>query len=303
MTGIQHVARKIFRWGEVEEMNPAESIAGPAWPAGLKTITVKCGVCSRSMALRQLASRKAGIRMRDVWYCSSACFTSVAEREFSELLKLGVEQGSHAARMPLGLMLVSRGQLTKEQFREASEELKVTGGEIGELLVRRGVVTERQVTSVRAAQWGCAVFTMPKQLEPARIHVPMKFIKAYSAIPLHFVAARKLLLVGFVQAVEYGLLYAIEQITGCKTQPCFVTPTEFKTLMDMQAQSIESHDAAPASEIIFDSVHSPEEMASILCSHGVEMEAEEAMIAKCRDFLWARLVSPAKEVDLLFKAG
>jgi hypothetical protein len=303
MTGIEQVARKIFRWGEVEEMNPVESIASPAWPTGLKAISVKCGVCARSMALRQLAARKAGIRMRDIWYCSSACFTSVAEREFSELLKLGVEQGSHAARTPLGLILISRGQLTKEQLREAADESKEFGGEIGDLLVRRGVVTERQVTSVRAAQWGCAVFTMPKQLEPARVHVPMKFIKAYSAMPLHYVAGRKLLLVGFVQAVEYGLLYAIEQITGCKTQPCFVTPTEFKTLMEMQEQTAPQSEETPASEIIFDSVHSPEEMARILCSHGVELEAEEAAIAKCKDFLWARLVSGAKQLDLLFKAG
>jgi hypothetical protein len=33
------------------------------------------------------------------------------------------------------------------------------------------------------------------------------------------------------------------------------------------------------------------------------MEAEEAMVAKCKDFLWTRLVSPGKEIDLLFKAG
>jgi Type II secretion system (T2SS), protein E, N-terminal domain len=303
MMSIELAARKIFRWGEVEEMNPVESIAAPAWTTGLKSISVKCAVCTRSMALRQLSARKAGIRMRDAWYCSSSCFASVAEKEFSALLKLGVEQGSHVVRMPLGLVLISRGLLTSAQLREANEELKEVGGEIGELLVRRGAVTERQVTSVRAAQWGCAVFTMPKQLEPTRIHIPMAFIKACSAIPLHYVGARKLLLVGFVQAVEYGLLYAIEQMTGCKTQPCFVTPSEFRTLIESHEDSLKQVESSPASEVIFETMQPPEEMARILCGYGVELEAEEAMIAKCKEYLWARLTSGTREVNLLFKAG
>ena len=62
-------------------------IAMPAWVAGLKVITSRCESCHRSLALRHLSARKAGIRMHDSWYCSSRCFRSAAEQEILRLLK------------------------------------------------------------------------------------------------------------------------------------------------------------------------------------------------------------------------
>ena len=65
-------------------------------------------------------------------------------------------------RTPLGLNLISHGLLTIEQLKKATDEQKEAGGEIGELLVRQGSVSEKQVTAIRAAEWGCPVFTVPK---------------------------------------------------------------------------------------------------------------------------------------------
>jgi len=283
-------------------MNTAHSIATPIWTAGLKVMTSKCRACNRSMALRQISARKAGIRMRDAWYCSSLCFTSAAEEELSELLKSGVEHGTHVSRMPLGLILMSQGLLTSAQFKEVTGEQKEVGGEIGELLVRRGSVSEMQVAAVRATQWGCPVFAMPKrQLNPG-IHVPSTLLKRYSAVPLHYVAATKLLLVGFVRGVEYGLLYAIEQLTGCKTQPCFVTPSDFQAQTHRNLEVEEKSADSFPKEVIFESVHSAAEIARILCRHGADFEADEVILGKCKEFLWARLICGAREVDLLFKA-
>ena len=70
------------------------------------------------------------------------------------------------------------------------------------------------------------------------INIPSTLIQIYSMIPVHYVAATNLLLVGFVHGIEYGLLYAIEQITGCKTKPCFVTPSDFQIQMQHIKRSI-----------------------------------------------------------------
>ena len=56
-------------------MNLIPSIAMPAWTASFKVITSRCRNCHRSLALRHLSARKAGIKMHDYWYCSSRCFT------------------------------------------------------------------------------------------------------------------------------------------------------------------------------------------------------------------------------------
>jgi hypothetical protein len=274
-----------------------------AWAAALAIIMSRCEYCHRSMALRHLFARKAGIRLHDRWYCSLPCFTSAAEGDLSGLSGPGLGRPSHNARMPVELILMSRGLLTKDQVREVIEEQKEVGGEIDELLVRLGSVSEKQLTAAHAAQWGCPVFTVPKQPIQTGIHIPSTFIHAYSLIPLHHAAASNLLLVGFVHGIEYGLLYAIEQVTRCKTLPCFVTPSDFQIQVQQRDRALEGCRDTTPKEVKFESVQTPAEMARVLCGYCIELEAEEAMIGKCTEYFWARLKRGPKEVDLLFKAG
>ena len=274
-------------------------IAAPAWAAGLKVITSRCEVCHRSLALRHLSSRKAGIRMRDSWYCSSRCFTSATEQQISQLLQLRTEQA--AQRMPLGLNLISHGLLTVEQLKKATDEQKENGGEIGALLVSQGAVSEKQVTAIRAAEWGCPVFAVPKHVTRIAVSIPSALMRIYSMTPVHYVTTTNLLLVGFVHSIEYGLLYALEQITGYKTKPCFVTPSDFQ--IQMLHQENEQDGDAPATEAKFRSVQTPAEIARLLCASSLEVEADEAFIERCREYVWARLKSGPKAVDLLFKTG
>ena len=141
-------------------------IAMRTWVAGLKVVVSRCESCQKILALRHLSARKAGIRMHGSWYCSSRCFRLAAEQEVVRLLKPANGQAAYVARMPLGLNLISHGLVTIEQLKKATDEQKETGGEIGELLVRQGAVSEKQVTAIRAAEWGCPVFTIPKHRCP-----------------------------------------------------------------------------------------------------------------------------------------
>jgi len=241
--------------------------------------------------------------MRGCWYCSSSCFTSAAELRLSELMMPEPAQASHISRMPLGLIFVSRGLLTSTQLREAVDEQKETDGEIGEILVRRGFLSEMQVTSARAGQWGCPVFAVPQRVMQTEIQIPEALTNFHSAIPLHYVSATKRLLVGFVLGIEYGLLYAIEQMTGCKTQPCFVTPSDFQAQIQLRQLALERSGNVNSAVLDFENVKSPAEMASILCSYVVDLEADEAIICRYREHFWMRLKCGPRDVDLLFRAG
>lgn len=288
--------------GTKESMNLIHSIATRAWNAGFKVITARCERCQRSMTLSRFSAHKAGIKMGGHWYCGSACFASAAEEELSELVSSVQDRVPRVERMPLELTLVSRGWLSGTELKEIRDEQKEEGGEIGELLVRRGSVSERQLTAARATQWGCPIFAVSKRGIPAKIHIPSTLMQLYSMIPLHYAAATNLLLVGFVYNVEYGLLYAIEKVTGCKTQPCFVTPSDFQLQMHWREQAKKKSEDAIPSEVQFDCVQTPTEMARILCNYGVHIEADEAVIGKCKEYFWARLKSGSKDLDLLFKA-
>ena len=57
-------------------------------------------------------------------------------------------------RLPLGVMLVEAGLLTKGQVDEALAEGSETGERLGEAVVRRGWVSEDDVALILAEQWG-----------------------------------------------------------------------------------------------------------------------------------------------------
>jgi Type II secretion system (T2SS), protein E, N-terminal domain len=239
--------------------------------------------------------------MRGSWYCSARCFTAAVEKEILRLLSSGKESANHVSRMPLGLNLVSHGLLTVEQLREAASKQKEAGEEIGEVLVRNGTVTEKQVTAIRAADWGCPVFAVPKHPVRIRMDVPSTLIRLYLMIPLHYVEATNLLLIGFVQSVDYGLLYTIEQMTGCTTKPCFVTPSDFQLQMRHREQAQTPPQEAPSKEVKSDDIKTPAEIAQAICASGLDTEADEALLSKCNEYIWARLKTGSETADFLFK--
>jgi len=284
-------------------MSLMQSIALPAWTERFKAVTTRCHHCNRSLAVSQSSARKVGIKMHDNWYCSSRCFGAAAEEELAILATSRPQRTNQFSRMPLGLLMMRYGLLSSTQFKEMRDEQKEAGTEIGELLVRQGSVSEKQVTAVRAVQWSCPVFTVPTWGVPTEIHIPSTFVRLYSMIPLHYVATTNMLLVGFVHGVEYGLLYAIEKITGCKTQPCFVTPSDFQNQVKYIEQVNAQSEVETPTEIKFETVQSSSEMARVLCSYGVQLEADEAVIGRCKEYLWARLKCGPRDIDLLFKAA
>jgi hypothetical protein len=280
-----------------------QAIAAPAWAAGLKVICSQCEGCHRSLALRHLSVQMAAIRMHGRWYCGPACFATAKEERLSSLLNSGVDPSSHLSRMPLGLILIDRGWLTAAQLREAINQQKEAGGEIGEILLRCGFASEKQVTAGRATQWGCPVYSAPKHLIQVGIQIPSTLIQIHSAIPLHFVAAKNRLLVGFVHGIEYGLLFTIQQMTGCQTQSCFVTPNDFLFQVQQRELAQRQRGGVTPKEITSETVQTPTEMASIICGYAVEFAADEAIIERCKEYFWTRLKSESIEIDILFKAG
>jgi hypothetical protein len=59
----------------------------------------------------------------------------------------------------------------------------------------------------------------------------------------------------------------------------------------------------PPKEVKFENVQTPTEMADVLCDYAADLEADEVVIGRFTEYLWARFKCDAKEVDILFKAG
>lgn len=279
-------------------MKLMQSIQASTFVAGFKTVPCAHANCTRWLTQRHLSARCVGVKLRDRWYCSYPCFASAAVDRLSHLLTLSTIPSSRLPRMPLALMLLSQDVLNHEQLKQVVDEQKSTGEEMGELLSRLRMVSEKELTIARARQWGCPVFTVPNRVANTSIHIPPTLMRLHAMTPLHYVGATGSLLVGFVRGVEYGPLYAIEQIAGCKTQACFITPSEFQTQLHDRAQN----PVAAPDELTFERAQPPVKMARIICDYGALLNADEVTLARSGSYLWARLKSASRSTDILFKA-
>lgn len=247
-----------------------------------------------------LAHDRRGLRLGGVWYCSGQCFDLAMARTILGLRASAAHRSrSTAHRLPLGLLLLSRGLLTNRQLREALEAQRAAGrGRIGDWLQRLGFASEQQVTSALGLQWACPVFPLKGFLDPACVHmVPLPLLRAYRMLPVHYSPATWVLLIAFCDKIDYTVLYLVERMLHCRTTPCVAGPTALReslTRLEQQARS---------NEIVFDRVSDASEMARIIRSYVQKLGADDLHIAACGEHVWARLTDRANTSSLIFRAA
>src|SRR5207248_2232426 len=106
---------------------------------------------------RRLRSKTSAVLLDGSRCCLDACLEQVLfdafERVQSTLKRLAVPH-----RIPLGLLLISRQQLTAVQLQTALEAQRSAGhGRLGEWLLSMGFVSEDKITAALARQWSCPV--------------------------------------------------------------------------------------------------------------------------------------------------
>lgn len=292
-------ASSAVRASAMELYKTSVSVGGadaPGWTAiwGLRCAQPECRANS---VLRAVSRRKNGIRLSGDWYCSPECFELAIRDRLPRLFSSGrAPVDSRRSRMPLGLLLLSRGEISSEQLRTALANQRTSGERIGEVIQRLGFAREQQITSAVAAQWGYPVFSLRNRALQVPIHIPAPILEFYQVLPVHYAGIGRKLLIGFVNAVEHRLLYTIEHMTGCTAVPCFITATEHRTHLHSFTIRRSDH------EVVFERGGSIQEMARIARSYAVQIGAEEARLASCGDYVWARVTGQRQEMDLLFRS-
>jgi hypothetical protein len=237
-----------------------------------------------------------GVLFSSDWFCRADCLEFALQRRFASL-----SNSTHAleaprpSRFPLGLVLYSRGYLNAEQFKVALQEHRASGSRIGDVALQLGFVNEDQVAAALSAQWGYPV--LPAKSIPAQLPlvVPAHLMEAYQMLPIQFVEDTHKLLLAFATRVDYSAIHSVEQMLNCAAEPCFVTMGEFRgRIQALPAKRSEQ-------EFVFDRVSNPLEMAQIVKNYLSQTGAEELRLTACRDYLWARVISPSQQLDLLFK--
>jgi len=268
----------------------------PGAQRGWKTMYTPCAL--PSCQLKPLMRRgRAGIAVGPAWYCTVECFAIAARERFRASISADVVEMPHVPRRSIGHLMLSKGLVTGDQLQRALQQSHRLGETLEATLLHLGLTSERQLAVARAAQWGCPVLGQDGIGQTVEADIPPTLLDTYAAVPLHASPAARRLLLGFVVRVEHGLLHSIEQITGMRVQPCFITRAQRRE----QLRHL-THDSN-CEEIVFDDPSTPAAMATNVAGFALEIAAQEARFTHCRNFVWTRLTGRHKKIDVLFRTG
>ncbi|MGB9074340.1 MAG: hypothetical protein WCC22_17010 [Terriglobales bacterium] len=258
-----------------------------------------CGVmsCPGTRSLwHRLIRRQCGTSLEGIRYCHPRCLEPALLAQFSRLAALSVPFPP-PSRMPLGLLMVARGKVTYTEVLAALEaQRRARYGKIGEWIEKLGFATEQEVTSALALQWGCPVASsLEADVITPSLRLPFAILETFHMLPLHHVPATNTLYIAFGERVDHAVLYAIEKILQCRTQPCVGGRNSIAGMLDhMRHQPL-------AREFEFGPMHDSADMVRIASSYIARFGAEEIRLDRLGPFIWLRLQSRTSIMNLLFR--
>ncbi len=243
---------------------------------------------------RKMRHRSRGVRLQGARYCRTECLELALIEVLGQARREPGRAPVGAHRIPLGLLLLSRKQLTAPQLRAAleaqhaaskSEGSSESRKKIGAWLQELGFATEHQITAALACQWSCPVLrTGPGGLAGTRFScIPTLLLESFRMVPVELVEATGILFIAFSEGIDYTVLYAIEQMLGYRTEACLVCPSILQKSLQARTRP------RGASDIVIDGVEDARECAHIIGSYSAKLKAEEVRFARCGEHLWIRL--------------
>jgi len=242
----------------------------------------------------------SGVRLQGHWYCSPDCFQHAALSAFSQLLPGPEAAPKRRHRIPIGLLLLSRGTINDAQLKQALLLQRTMGsGKIGKILQDIRAASEQDVTEGLAAQWGCPTYPLGKAREYMQCAslLPLTLLEAGRMLPVHYLRAQETLFMAFVDGVDRTVLYAVEQMLRVRTVPCIVSETD----LSFALEALRPLASAPTA--VFESPSEPLEMARTTRSYAWQLGAEEVWLVRSGQFIWIRMNTRQGNRDILFQSS
>ena len=261
---------------------------------GKRLRTCSSRECGHDPTIRRLWRLTPSVRLHGSAFCFPECLERELLRRLQHTSSLPRREQLNSCRVPLGLLMLSRGELTSEQLQQALELQKKNGtGRIGEWLQQLGHARDVGVAAALASQWSCPVVkTVPAGVGSCTI--PFYLLKTFGMAPVHFSNDRRMLHMAFADKIEHRALFAIEQMMDCKTEACLTTRGEIEVAL------IRMEEHRSRAEKFFEGTSDTEETTRIISSYISTLNATEIRLASCGELLWARITGDELCENLLF---
>lgn len=233
---------------------------------------------------QRMHRRSSGVFLHGRRYCGTDCLRQALLDFIGQTRPSPRRAALTSHRIPLGLLLLSRQQLSADQLRLAlGAQRNAGGGKIGEWLVKLGFAAELDIAAALARQWGCPLLRSDAAnlLVDHCPAIPLPLLESFQMIPVEPVEAKRSLLLAFSGGIDHTALYAIERMLGYHTEACLVTTSTLRQgLLALAGLRV-------SDDVVFDRVQDSE-CAEIIGSYAARLAAREIRLARCGKHLWAR---------------
>lgn len=193
-------------------------------PPSLRRWTETCGNEDCRTGWLQLWRSRAHTRFEGGWACSSACMEQMIARAVrTEVESWDSIRTERALRMPLGLILLSRGWITQVELQNAlAAQRRAQQGRVGEWLRDLCGISDETIAKGLAIQWSCAVLPEGSAgLELAPELMPDFLGRTYELLPVRQGSDGAVFLAGRCRA-EHAGARALERMLGCPVHAAFL---------------------------------------------------------------------------------
>lgn len=217
------------------------------------------------------------------WLCSPECTRARMEDLLAREQAGAAPAGAYRHRVPVGLILLTRGWISHEHLRDALKAQR-EGCEmrLGEWLVANRGLKEAQLAHALGLQWSCPVFSLEKHGGgPPVTVVPRLLSESFGFVPLRLTSSG-LLYLAFEDRIDHSLTLAIERVTGLRVESGLLPATEF-------CAARERHRRGRFARARVIEAGSLPLLAEAFAKHIEKQKPAEAHLARLRDLFWLRM--------------
>ena len=204
-----------------------------------------------------------------------------------------VESAARTHRLPLGLLMLSRGVIDETQLKMAlGVQSERPTMKIGRCLETLGAVTAEEVTRALGAQHCLPVLlAFDPDMDSG---VPLTLLEASRCVAFRGKYHPGLVYLGFDGGVDRSLVQATELVLGTECEPCIVETAVIEEYLELRRQR------HSCDEVVFATRSSTLEILRSIESYIERLRADAVRIASTREYLWV-LLTGLRTTDLLFR--
>ena len=282
VAGLAHLHDNPFARSSTDRTFGRAAAAPSAASRATAALTGRCLCGGMPLAVRLRMRSGQRPQFEGTWHCGSKCLEASVRAAVRREFRAGAISESRVRhRIPLGLILQTRGVLTAEEVRRALILQEQTGAKLGDVLVRHFRVDERRIAAALAAQWNAPLWHLPSTASEELLRLaPLDLLRASGSLPLRLIGTR--LSLAAADWLDAPIALALERMHGVTVESGIALTTQLDAVWD----GIASIPQRPAEEI---PCADADDIARRMIRTVLQLQPVEARSVRVGRRMWLRL--------------